>query len=171
MKRSPGRARSHMTTKPVSDTLHKPFPVKARLSQTSSNVCPLFGKNDAFFLFSLLVLSTVVSLGFVASDGASSESSSSTGEEEERETEREEKRRGEGLRRRVWSHGRELKHRRPWLGIAVMVWYGNCWKTGGKEGFGFWLRIKGVFGIWETIGGYLRQIDGFFLRGFPFNRK
>lgn len=152
MKRSPGRARSHMTTKPVSDTLHKPFPVKARLSQTSSNVCPLFGKNDAFFLFSLLALSTAVSLGFVASDGASSESSS-TGEEEERETEREEKRRGEGLRRRVWSHGRELKHRRPWLGIAVMVWNGQLLKKRRQRGVWVLVEDKGRF---RDLGDYWR---------------
>jgi len=46
MKCSPGRARSHMTTKPVSVTLQRPLPLKARDSHTSSRVWPRFGKNE-----------------------------------------------------------------------------------------------------------------------------
>lgn len=44
MNRSPGRARSHMTTNPVSATLHTPFPLKARLRHSSSKVWFFFGK-------------------------------------------------------------------------------------------------------------------------------
>lgn len=44
--RSPGRARSHMRTKPLSAALQMPFPLKARDSHTSSSVCPRLGKKE-----------------------------------------------------------------------------------------------------------------------------
>lgn len=64
MKRSPGRARSHMTTKPVSATLQTPLALKARDSHTSSKVWPRFGKyddeEDFLLFFSLLGFVVVV---------------------------------------------------------------------------------------------------------------
>ncbi|KAF3571546.1 hypothetical protein F2Q69_00063492 [Brassica cretica] len=45
-KRSPGRARSHMTTKPVRWALQISLPLNPKLSQTSSIVCPRFGMVD-----------------------------------------------------------------------------------------------------------------------------
>ena len=60
---SPGRALSQSTTKPVSTVLQTPFPLKARLSQSISSLCPFLGKTKTFFwgFMSPLTVSWLVS--------------------------------------------------------------------------------------------------------------
>lgn len=112
MKRSPGNARSHMTTNPVSETLHRPFPLKAKDSHTSSKVWPRFGKYE-------LGLGLGLSL-----DSARSESSVEGDDRAATDVEL----------RKLRSHGRMVVTcLRPWLGMVAIFrgWSSDC--VGGKE--------------------------------------
>lgn len=111
---SPGNAQSHMTMKPVSATLHKPLPLKAKLSQTSSRVWPRLGKYDAVFLFvpvlvgGLGVAAVVVSSSacWIGEEAASIEN-------------------GRAVRRRFRSHGPGWSRWTPPEGAAAAIIWGS----------------------------------------------
>jgi hypothetical protein len=134
MKRSPGNARSHMTTNPLSETLHRPFPLKAKDSHTSSKVWPRFGKYE-------LGLGLGLSL-----DSACSEPSVEGDDSAATDVEL----------RKLRSHGRMVVTcLRPWLGMVAIFGGGARLCVGGTED-GDSEQFM-VFGI----GGHFRHFNGF----------